>query len=459
MGSGEYDYFDENKKKQTIHFSDIHVDSTIQTFASGKILPTDTFTLSPVYKFQGNAELFASRKFLTFKGGVKMEFDCEKIKNDFAYFETEINPDTIYIPIKSDLLNLSRRDLYAASFITKDSSHIYSSFLTRRRDPNDETLVRASGYLFYNKNSKKYIVAEKSKINNPDTTGSLVSLNKDYCIYHGEGLINPGIELGQIKMSPAGSFNHDLGKNEIKLDLILPIDFFFSNAALDTLINDLKTQKLDAFNITSPFFEKNMIERYGEANNTEFKNQNMLFADEAKLPKDIQHTILIGSIKLKWHTELGSYLSYGKIGISTINNKPINKYVDGYFQLIKRRSGDLLKFYIKLPNNNYYYFTYSRGVMQSLSNNKKFVDAINAIKNKNRKLSTPRNETPYRYIIATEQNLQQFLREIHLFEESQASGKENNKVIEPEIKNNEEPTDSINTQNELNIEDDGSDTN
>ncbi|HAN18093.1 MAG: hypothetical protein A2X13_03970 [Bacteroidetes bacterium GWC2_33_15] len=457
MGSGEIDYIDEIKTKQTIHLTDIHVDSTRQTFAVGKILSEDAFTLSPVYKFNGNVELYASKKYLTFKGGVSIEHECPKIGNDFAYFESEINPDTIYIPISNNLRNLIRRELFAGSFITKDSSHIYSSFLTRRRDPNDEAIVKATGYLFYNKNSRKYIIAEKSKILNPDTTGSLVNLNKDFCLLHGEGIINPGIELGQVKMSPAGSFNHDLDKNEIKLELILPLDFFFSDAALDSLSSDLQSQKLESFNITSPFFEKNMNERYGKDNTTEFKNQNMLFASEAKIPKDIQHTILLGNIKLKWFTETGSYLSYGKIGISTINNKPVNKYVEGYFQLLKRRSGDLLKFYIKLPNNNYYYFTYSRGVMQTLSNNKKFVDAIQAIKNKNRKLSTPRNETPYRYIIATEQNMQQFLRDIRLFEEAQnikTNEQEKTTIEQPVF---EEPIDSIQINDDL--ENDSTDTN
>jgi len=462
-GIGDYNYIDENKNIQVIHFSDIHVDTSLQTVAIGKIIADDHFTLSPVYAFQGDIQLNAAQKFLTFKGGVQINQDCVKLPKELAMFETQINPDTIYIPIFENTKSLYGRGLYASSFITKDSSHIYSSFLTRRRDPNDAAIVKATGFLFYNKNADKYVIAEKAKIHNSDTTGSLVSLHPKYCLLHGEGIINPGIELGQIKLSPAGSFNHDLGKNEIKLELIFPIDFFFSEAALDTMIKDIQSQYHESFSITSRFFTKNMIERYGEANTNEFKNQSMLFASEAKIPKDCQHTILIGETKLKWHTVNGMYLSYGKIGISTINNKPINKYVDGYFQLLKRRSGDLMKIYIKLPNKNYYYFTYSRGVMQTLSNNKKFVDAIQSIKNSARKQKTERNTTPYRYIIATEQNLQQFLRDIRLFEEAQQLKNIENEqkqidntvpsdslLVEPEL-----PNDSIPDNNEQNIENDG----
>ena len=424
LGTGDYDYIDENKDIQTIHFTEIDVDTSRQTIAKSKLSMDENFTLSPVYHFQGNVKLFARDKYLTFDGGVKIDHDCPRTGTYFAAFESQINPDSIYIPITSNLMSYNGHGLFAATFITKDSSHIYSRFLERRRDPNDVALVRATGYMHYDRNAQKYIIADETKFLK-DTTGTLISLQKDFCLQHGEGKIDLGIELGQVKFTPAGSVNHMLNENEIRTELVFPLDFFFSEAALDTLINDLRSvQGLDAMSINSGFFEKNMVELYGKNDYNEFTNQIMLYSDEAQLPEKTQHTMLLGNLKLKWFTENGSYLNYGKIGIATINNKPINKYVDGYFQLLKRRSGDLMKFYIQLPNNHYYYFTYSRGVMQTLSNNQDFVDAIQNIKNKARKLKTPRGETPYRYIIATDQNRVQFLRSMQLFEEAQAAKEE-----------------------------------
>ncbi len=425
LATGDYDYEDENGDIQNIHFTDIFTDTTNHTVAKGRISLEDNFTLSPVFKYQGEAILYASRKHLTFKGGVKLEHNCPEIEQQYAYFESEINPDSIYIPVTNKLKNLNGRGLFAASFITKDSSHIYSRFIDRRRDPNDVALINATGFLYFNKNSNKYIVAEKSKLNDPDTTGSLVNLHKDFCIQHAEGKVDLGIELGQVKLNQAGSVNHLLDINEIKTEIVLALDFFFSEDALDTLVSEIQAARLlQPMSNTSRFFEKNMNELVGNKDYNEFNNQIMLYANEAKLPESTEHTFLLGNVKLKWHTETGSYLNYGKIGIATINNKPVNKYVEGYFQLLKRRSGDLMKFYFELPNNEYYYFTYSRGVMQTLSNNQDFVDAIQNLKKKARKLKTPKGETPYRYIIATEQNKAQFIRNMKLFEEAQIAKEE-----------------------------------
>jgi len=430
-GTGDYDYEDENGDIQNIHYTNIFVDSSYQTVAKGRINVEDNFTLSPVFHFQGDAVLYASRKHLTFKGGVNLEHNCPETGKQFAYFESEINPDSVYIPITNTTQSITGRDLFAASFITKDSSHIYSRFIDRRRDPNDVALIKATGLLYYNKNSNKYIVTDQSKIDNPDTTGNLVNLHKDFCIQHAEGTVDLGIELGQVKLNQTGSVNHLLDINEIKTELVIALDFFFSEDALDTLASELQSARLlQPMSNSSRFLEKNMHELVGKKDYNEFKNLIMLYANEAKLPKSTEHTFILGNVKMQWHTETGSYLNYGKIGIATINNRPINKYVDGYFQLLKRRSGDLMKFYFELPNNEYYYFTYSRGVMQTLSNNQDFVDAIQNLKKKARKQRTPRGETPYRYIIATEQNKAQFLRNMRLFEEAQIAKEEEQKQQE-----------------------------
>ncbi len=439
LATGDYDYIDENDEVQNIHFTDIYVDTSRMTTAKAKIGMDEDFTLSPVYHYQGEIVLNADREFLIFNGGVKLDYDCPRKETQFAYFESEINPDSIYIPVTLTTQSINGRGLHVATFITKDSSHIYSRFLDRRRDPNDVTLINATGYLHFNNSANKYTVTERSKHLKPDTIGDLVSLQRDFCLQHGEGKVNLGIDVGQIKLSPAGSVNHLLNENEIKTELVMGLDFFFSEAALDTLASDLQSAKgLDVMSITSEFFEKNMNELVGNANYREFNNQLMLYADEAKLPASTQHTMLLGNVKFKWYTENGMYLNYGKIGIATINNKPINKYFDGYFQILKRRSGDIMKLYIELPNKDYYYFSYTRGVMQTLSNNEDFVNAIESIKKGARKLKTKRGETPYRYIIATEQNKLQFLRNMRLFEEEQAAKEEERKLLEQQRKELEE---------------------
>ena len=80
------------------------------------------------------------------------------------------------------------------------------------------------------------------------------------------------------------------------------------------------------------------------------------------------------------------------------------------------------------------------------------MDAIKSLKKKKRKLKTPRRQTPYRYIVATDQNLAQFLRGIRLFEEAQVAKEEELEQLEKEQKELEQQKEQDPEESETNEE-------
>ncbi|MEF8985313.1 MAG: hypothetical protein V5A51_12040, partial [Bacteroidales bacterium] len=112
------------------------------------------------------------------------------MQNHFSrhvYFETVINPDEIYIPIGQQNRDIKGNKLFAGSYITLDSSHVYSSFLTPRKDPSDDLIISSRGYLNYDEDSDKYELASRKKLQDPDTPGPYISLDRKACDYHAEG--------------------------------------------------------------------------------------------------------------------------------------------------------------------------------------------------------------------------------------------------------------------------------
>jgi hypothetical protein len=89
---------------------------------------------------------------------------------------------------------------------------------------------------------------------------------------------------------------------------------------------------------------------------------------------------------------------------------PVNKMFTGYLEITKRRSGDYLDFYIELEDKNWYYFGYTRGVMQAFSSDAVFVGIINDLALRHRRMKTASNETRYVYMIASDTKLEQFFR-------------------------------------------------
>jgi hypothetical protein len=103
-------------------------------------------------------------------------------------------------------------------------------------------------------------------------------------------------------------------------------------------------------------------------------------------------------------------LSVGKIGIGSINNIQINKLVDGLIEIQVKRSGDICDIYLEVEGR-WYYFGYTRGVMQVLSSNKAFLDPIISLKPKERKQKVKSKGTQsYIYMVSTDRKKALFYR-------------------------------------------------
>jgi len=441
-GKGDYEYVDKNDSSQIIHFEKIGVDTSVHTFAEAKITQPDSFKLSPNYGFAGDVSIKSQREFMRFRGGTKIFHNCPKIPSKYLKFETVINPDNIYIPIGKKITDINRRNIFAGPFITIDSTHIYSTFLSPRKDASDEHIIDAKGYLHIKDNSNNYLIGTRKKINDPDTTGPLIKLDKEHCWSRAEGKMNLGVDFGEMKIDPVGQISHDMNKDDIKLDLSLPVNFHYSKAALDTLISDIKSRKnLKHTNLGSNQYEKNLKELLGSEKASNYLNEAKLFGNEAKIPEELQKTIVFSDIDFQWNTTTNSYIARDNIGIAMINGKPINRYVDGYVEIIKQTHGDKMYIYLKLDDERFYYFYYFRKIMRTWSDNEDFRAAIKDIPNRKRTIRDGFwifGSTEYRYMLSTNKSFSRFKKHKREAEQELLKRKEENKSSEQEKKQEEE---------------------
>ena len=131
----------------------------------------------------------------------------------------------------------------------------------------------------------------------------------------------------------------------------------------------------------------------------------------------IINKLLLNEVKLVWNDEYQSYRSTGKIGIGFVGKQAVNLKVDGYIELQKRRSGDMLDIYLKADNATWYWFGYTRGVMMTLSGNNEYNSIITEEKLNNRKHPNNSVKTPYTYMIGVEDRFNSFLRRMRNEEE------------------------------------------
>ena len=426
-GSGDYDYIDETERKQKIHFNEIKQDSTIQTYAKGKIIEPDAFTLSPNYDYQGDVELRAANEFLTFEGAIKMRHDCDMIGSKWLKFRSEIDPNDIFIPIDSIPKNINNDILTAGMRMTyrTDSSHIYSSFLTKPKERRDLPVLSVGGFLHYDKDDGKYKISNKEKLEEFNLPGNYMHMHKSICNIYGEGKMDFGMNLGQVSLIPVGKITQDMVSYDLDMTIVLSMDFYFAPNAIKRMAEMMiEDEKLQGVDMSSKVYSKAITELVGVEKSEKWLSQIAL-GNLKKYPKELNDKIILSDVTMVWNQETNSYISEGPIGVGSIYKKQINKYVSGYIQITRKRGGDMFNMFLQIDSEHWFFFKYRAGQMLGLSSDVDFNKIIVETKKDKLKKDVEKGEAPYRFYIANKVQKKKFIRAMEeLNEEEEDNGDE-----------------------------------
>ncbi len=402
VASGTTDYIDELDSIQKVFFKEITTDSKGNTFAKTVVTEPDSFKLSPNFRYTGNIELYATDRFWTFAGGAQPIQHCKQIRSSWLRFTSTINPKNVLIPITEKPINLNMVNLLSGSIVSSDSIHLYPSLVSGRKFFSDKPLIPAEGIFTYNHRNNRFFIGPEYKLNNPDTTGNVISLSKDMCLLFGEGVINLPVNLGQIKNFASGSSIHRLADSTITIDAVLSLNFHFNQVSLAAMASDiLATSGLGNVDLNSKSFFNYINLRANPKDAANAINQIKLFGNISQSPEELASTITFSDVRFRWDQRNRSFVSVGKLGINALGINQVNKRVDGFIEIIKRSSGDWITIFIKPSPDKYYFFYYVRGSMQVGSHSSLFTDPIKQMKSRDRKVKVKLGQIPYNFTIGT----------------------------------------------------------
>lgn len=399
-GSGQLAYVDENKKEQVITFNEIKVDTSLQTVGSGLIAAADQFFLSPAFEYQGKFFMSANNPNLTFDGGVRILHNCTSMERTFYKFRSEINPLEIYIPVDSALRDVEMAKLGAGVMLTKGSPlDIYPNFLSRKRDKDDQPLVDARGFLFYEKQSKRYLIGSKEKIRQPALPGNLISLGSESCELNGDGRIQFNLSLGLVSMTDVGEVRFLTDKNQFSAQGISLINFPFDDGAMKRIYDQIeKFPNLTPVDVSKTKYEKGVVELLGTDKSDKIISELNLSGQLKRLPEELQATFCFADLKWVWNPVEETFHTTGPLGLASMDKRQLFRYVNGKIEIEKRRSADVLRVYIELDPGNWYFFEYRLGIMSVISSDKDFTTIITELKDDKRKFEEKGTKYTYQLV-------------------------------------------------------------
>ncbi len=441
-GYGEYDYLNGDGKKYTLQFNEIKLNDDLKTTAEGVIVKEDLFTFDKHFTFRGKTQLLSSRQHLNFDGGVQMLHECADGPQTYTYFNAVIDPSKVIIPIGEEPVNFERKKIYRDFYITKDSSHIYSTFLNYRKDYSDIPIITAGDHLYFNEKQNAFEIAYLPKIENPDTTGVLFSYSNTTCNLIAEGKLDMGVDLDQVELQSFGSIVDNPQKENISLTTMLGIDFFFNEIAINQMVSSITSSSAAESKQSDEGFQKRLAEWIGIKEAKKITNDKKAIKQFEELNPLINKMFLFGNVDFKFDGKYHKYVADGTADLAFIKDFVINRKVDIKAEIIKKRSGNSLEMFLSFDKDNWFYFGYKSKMMYTLSSNENFNTTVQTLDADARKSK----EGGFTFIPAPVSRLNRFIKKFGLAPIKSSQGAAGQEIDTKEDNNEEQDIENENEE-------------
>jgi hypothetical protein len=259
----------------------------------------------------------------------------------------------------------------------------------------------------YDKDSMIYYLASESKLRTRDTIGNLLALNRDRCLLSGEGKLLLGVNLGRITTSVVGRVMHNLNNHETSMDVMMSFNFHFDEGLAGMIAAKIEgTPTLTGVDMRRSVYIRGMNEWLGVQRAGTYRRDASL-GKVNNFPAELNKTLVLTQLRLYWNQSTRSYRSTGKIGVGNLFGYQVNRIVEGMIEIRKKIGGDEMDIYLKLDEQNWFYFGYTREMMQVLSSDQTFNDRLQKLPDKIRKVD---GRPGFKYMIAASDKPSQIMR-------------------------------------------------
>lgn len=400
--TGEYPYYSKDSIPTYILMQNIRPNAEYVTQAEGVVEKERSFQLNEHFDYYGKLKVVASSPEIFFDGATRINHDCKDYERNWLAFASFVDPQNVQIPVTTTMKNLDGEAI-SAGIVWRDSPVVdsialYPTFLSKLVSASDPVVASASGYLTFNKYSSEFQIGTKEKLVNRNASGNFLAMNTNTCNLLAEGIINLGMEHGDVKIETVGTANYDLATNETRFNLTARFNMPLDKGQMRDVaerVNEANLKPME-FNLMNTL--KMAITQWNGADAADKLEEDYSIKNEVKrVPVGTDAPIVLSGIHLKYYNSKAN--NYKGL-VSTIESailvsmydKPVMKYVTfrGFFQQkYSGAGGDWFALLLDIPGGKDYFFNYSmnkkEGVLDIVTSDEKLSSEITSLKEDKRK--------------------------------------------------------------------------
>lgn len=390
VGEGWIDYHDERDSIQPIRLDSIYITPPHQgnaTQAYGFKTVDDDFKLSPRFHYEGKIVVDANEPYYLFQGGVEPLYHCADMKKTgLLSFISRLKPDSLMIPVTSPQRDLNNKWLASGVVISNDSTHLYHSFVSERFRPLDRDLVRPEGFLTFDRRRARFIMADSLQFLSPDSVAQHLEFDPHECRSFTNGVIRLPFDFNRVRTDVTGRMLYDANDSIHMFRAFLDFHFLFSKDAMQLLVQALLSNPdLVVLDESQENYTMGLRHRLPKSVYERVRNQIDLFGAAKEPLPQLDATISLTDVTLRWDPATRSFVSIGRLGIGSLMGEKIGRKVDGYLELIREYGGDRFVLYLEPKPGVSYTFSYADNTLQASSSDDDYLKIIKKTPRRKRK--------------------------------------------------------------------------
>ena len=400
--AGEYPYYSKDSIPTYIKMQNIRPNAQFVTEAEGEMEKERSFQLNEHFDYYGKIKVVASSPEIFFTGATRINHECADYERNWLAFSSFVDPQNVQIPVTATMKNLDGEAI-SAGIVWRDSPVVdsialYPTFLSKLVNANDPVVASASGYLTFNKYSNEFQIGTKEKLVNRNAAGNFLAMNINTCNLLAEGVINLGMEHGDVNIETVGTANYDRTSNETRFNLTARFNMALDKGQMRDVaerVNEANLRPME-FNLMNTL--KMAVTQWSGADAADKLVEDYSIKNEVKrVPVGTDAPIVLSGIHLKYYN---SNANNYKGLVSTVESailvsmydKPVMKYVTfrGFFQQkYSGAGGDWFGIMLDIPGGKDYFFNYSMnkkdGTLDIITSDEKLSSEISSLKEDKRK--------------------------------------------------------------------------
>lgn len=424
-----YKYTEIEGKPQFIQMDSVYVKDGVTT-AKAKIRTEDDFLLTDRILFRDEVELRADRRFLYFKGEVRIQSDNEFLRESWFAFEGLVNPDTVFIPIK-DPKNRKGQPLTVGLHFVQVYRTFYTNFLQPKKNLDDIDVLIAEGGLSVDRTTKAFRIGPMKKINGETYRGNWVEYNDAARITTAYGRLNfpASFPPGGAQLAVAGMWREEQRFQKLSTDLIFALHFPNIPSSLsEAIANRLNMWALPLTDME--FTDQRFIEAIAElvdpdTTQPEINTREILqAAQRASLAKNIPFakklpvTLLLARVPFRRSDSTGALFVSADVGLAGVGGVGIAKYCPAkieyafgaYNPAERTRNPDVITIYLEPTEGNWIFITYSGYTVRMISSDAGLNRQIRQVAEKQQSYAKDPKKPKLQLVVADPSEKEEFLQ-------------------------------------------------